>query len=165
MSDGDDVEAESYHYSALSDAFARDAIYRALARPASSHARPQEIPSWDNTLVASHAENRAVKRCRSSELDKTQERIVRELLNARRLQPGRNWAQSWAREIYPERCEDKDGGQCFLHPARRWALRLQGAGFGPSGAQGPDTVSTCTRLAKRCGNALDAGVFSRALRP
>ena len=127
------------------------------------------IPSWDTVLALSHVKRRAVKRRHSNDLVTTQDRIGREFLVTRRLSSsegcGRNWASSWALERYPERSEDAGALSRFLRLVRRWAARLEGAGFGPRGRPGPESISACTRLVKRCGNALDEGVCTRALRP
>ena len=84
-------EIELYHHAEQSDAFASDALYRALVPAAESSAttgrRQGESPSWDNVLALSHAQRCAFKRRRQSELVSTQDRIAREFLVARRLAP------------------------------------------------------------------------------
>ena len=96
----DSAGIELYHHSVYSDAYAGDAIFRALARPVST--RPGRTPSWDAALALSHGRREVPKRRRISDLLTTQDRIAREYLVTRRLSTdiivGRNWAQTWARE-------------------------------------------------------------------
>ena len=113
-------EIELYHHAEQSDAFASDALYRALVPAAESRAttgrRQGESPSWDNVLALSHAQRCADQRHRRSELVSTQDRIAREFLVAKRLlsQEHRKWALSWAREAHPERCVSHAAERLFL---------------------------------------------------
>ena len=153
----DEAEIELYHHSMYSDAYAGDAIFRALARPAST--LTERTPSWDAALALSHGHQEVAKRRRVSDLLTTQNRIAREYLVARRLSTdprvGRNWAQTWAREQHPERCLSRKAEASFLRQVRRRAAGLTGveawAGDGLSG--------------RRYGSALDVGVCSRAVQP
>ena len=121
MASDADGEIELYHHAEQSDAFAGDALYRALVPAAESRAatgrRQGESPSWDNVLALSHAQRCAFKRRRQSELVSTQDRIAREFLVARRLASKsnghRSWAQSWLREAHPERCVSHSAEQSF----------------------------------------------------
>ena len=112
-------EVELYHHAEQSDAFASDALYRALVPAAGSRAttgrRQGESPSWDNVLALSHAQRCASQLRRQSELVSTQDRIAREFLVARRLLSNdhRQWARSWAREANPDRCVDRAAERIF----------------------------------------------------
>ena len=100
MAAEESVEPELYHHSTLSDAFAGDALYRALAKPALAWAAPgawlEKTPSWDTVLALSHARRHAVKWRRCSELVNTQDRIGREFLVVRQLSSWGNVGRSWA---------------------------------------------------------------------
>ena len=96
----DDAECQLYHHGALSDGYARDAIFRVLASP--SRPLPLRAPSWDSALASSQVGRQEAKRRRVTELLTTKDRMAREYLVAKRLSTdpgaGRNWAQTWARE-------------------------------------------------------------------
>ena len=164
-----------YQHAVQSDAFASDALYRALVPVAESRAtrghRQGATPTWDNMLALSHAQRSAFKRRRRSDVVSTQERIAREFLVARRLASDghRNWAQSWLREAHPERCVDQHAEKSFLRHVRRWAKNLAGVPSGPDGGQGFEpstaTVSTMPGRVARTGCALDVGTCVPAVPP
>lgn len=132
-------------------------MFRALARPVCTVL--VRAPSWDAALALSHGEREVVKRRRVSQLLTTQDRIAREYLVAKRLSNdpsvGRNWAQTWAREQHPDRCQTRAAEASFLRQVRRRAAGLTGveasAGDGLAG--------------RRNGSALDVGVCTRAVHP
>ena len=155
--DSDEADVEFYHHSEYSDAYAGDAIFRVLARPASTVAN--RTPSWTSALALSHGGWEVVKKRRMSDLLTTQGRIAREYLVAKRLSTdpsvNRNWAQTWAREQHPERCQTRVSEASFLRWVRRLAAKLTGVEPRVLG----DVAGT------RCGSALDVGVCSRAVQP
>ena len=115
-SDDDEAEIELYHHSEYSDAYAVHAIFRALARPASSLL--ERTLSWDASLALSQGRLEVRKWRRFSELLSVKDRIAREYLVARRLSAdptvGRIWAQTWARLQHPERCHSLQAEANFL---------------------------------------------------
>ena len=151
----DEAELGLYHHSVHSDAYAGDALFRALARPART--MPMRTPSWNVALALSHGQREVVKRRRMSDLITTQDRIAREYLVAKRLSTdptvGRNWAQTWAREQHPERCHTRTAEASFMRQVRRRAAGL--TGFEPSAGGG--------LAGRRNGSALDVGVCSRTV--
>jgi hypothetical protein len=157
MGHDDEAEMELFHHSVHSDAFAGDAMFRALSRPCST--MPTRPPSWDAVLALSHGQRQVAKRRRKSDLITTQDRIAREYLVAKRLSAdptvGRNWAQTWAREQHPERCHTSKGEASFMRQVRRRAAGL--TGFEPSVGGG--------MAGRRNGSALDVGVCTRAVQP
>ena len=60
--DSDEADVEFYHHSEYSDAYAGDAIFRVLARPASTVAK--RTPSWTSALALSHGGWEVVKKRR-----------------------------------------------------------------------------------------------------
>ena len=116
----DEAQIELYHHSEFSDAYAGDAIFRALARPVRT--QPERTPSWDAALALSQGRREVAIRRRVSELLTTLDRIAREYLVARRMSRdptvGRNWAQTWAREQHPERCHSRQAEASFLRRVR-----------------------------------------------